>query len=226
MPAVELVDRMRKEQPTSVFSGASPCAGSARPHMEDSAVKIRDRSTGSLLGILCLIVFVPSCDSFPLGNLNALFGPTVEVRSENNTQYLAIPDLRSSKSRNLIEDILSESEPITNFGTNGAIDAHQTVTLFLPCNGDLELIAFNGADFKAGNSFPIGEVSANTRLRRDSDFDCGDVIRIRLDGGLFSFTHDVRVDRSNPTLGNVITDAANNQDNNDVADFLDDLFGR
>lgn len=165
--------------------------------------------------LLCLPI---ACDS--LGDIAAFFGSGVTIVIENNTAFTAVPDLRTSDSRNLVEDLFVEDDQLTNFGSNGAILPNQTATIRLPCDGDLELIVFDGAEFREGSGIPLGEIDADTKLRRDDDFDCGDVVHVRLDGTFLDFSADVDVERSSRNR----SDEDDDGDDDDLADFLDDLF--
>ncbi len=162
-----------------------------------------------------------SCDS--LGSLTAFFGGGVTVVIENNTSYLATPEIRTSNSKNIFEEIFNEGELVTNFGIDGTVLANQTVTFTLVCDGDLELIGVAGAEFRDGAGFDVGDADVNVRLRRDTDFDCGDTVRIRLSGGVFNFDADVDVEQS---PSNQSSDRqSDDDDDDDIGDLLDDLFG-
>ena len=167
--------------------------------------------------LISLSLLAMSCD----GVLSFL-GSGVKIVIINDTDYTAIPDLRTSDSQNIFEDILNSGEQYTSFGTNGSIAPHQTVTFYLTCDGDLELIAFGGADFQGTGNLSVGDADASVKLRRDTHFDCGDTVTIRLEGSVFNFTAEVDV-----------TEASNNDDDdgedsnstsNEIADFLEDLF--
>ena len=172
---------------------------------------------------VCLFAVVLSCLPLACGGLNigdiaGFFGPSVLIVIENDTAFTAAPDLRTSDSRNIFEDAFDEEEQITNFGINGAVQPHQTITVRLNCDGELELIAFEGARFSEGNGFPVGDLDAGTRLRRDHDFDCGDTIHIQMGGTIFNFYADVDVERTEQS------ESGDDDDDDSVADFLDDLF--
>ncbi|MFH1419402.1 MAG: hypothetical protein ABII12_14095 [Planctomycetota bacterium] len=163
-----------------------------------------------------------SCDS--LGGLAAFFGGGITVVIENDTGYLAIPEIRTSDSKNIFEDIFNQGELVTSFGIDGTVLANQTVTFILACDGDLELIAIGDTEFRDGGGFAVGDVNANVRLRRDSDFDCGDTVHIRLSGGLFNFDADVDVERA-PSTQDSGRQSDGDDSEDDIAEFLDDLFG-
>ncbi len=168
--------------------------------------------------ILCLTF---ACDSLDLGNIAGLFGPSVLIVIENNTSFTAVPDIRTSESSNFWEDGFEDEDQITGFGNNGVLQANQSASIRLACDGDLELIIFGGATFQEGNGFPLGDVGGDEKLRRDREFDCGDTIRIRLSGTIFNFRADVDVEHTDDS-GDVESFDDVNDDN--VADFLEDLF--
>ncbi len=179
------------------------------------------RPSGKLFLILALSVGLGgACEGLSLNDIAGFLGPTVTVVIENDTAFTAIPDLQTSESRNIVEDLLSDDDRITNFGVDGSVPANQTVTVRLRCDGELELILFNGADFQESSGFPLGRARADDRLRRDSDFDCGDVIRIRLGGTVFNFNAELEVEH---LIGGDL-DQAGDEEDGDFADFLDDLF--
>jgi hypothetical protein len=96
-----------------------------------------------------LAVFLPcsllACGSLNVADFAAFLVPAVTVVIENDTSFTAIPVLSASDSRNGVEDVFATDDPLTHFGTNGAIAPHQTVTFRLPCESDLETLAFNSA---------------------------------------------------------------------------------
>ena len=161
------------------------------------------------------------CEVSGLGGLLDLFGQSVTIIVENDTRFAATPDVRIGESRNVVEDFLSESEPVAGFGANGTIPPNQTATVRVSCNGDLELIAIGKVRFQNILGLDAGEVDIDENVRRDTDFDCGDVIRIRLSGSLFSFESAIDVE----TLSTG-TDAALPVDEigSEIADILDELF--
>ena len=179
---------------------------------------------------LCAALLIPaaSCNSFDLGGLAALFAPGLTILIENDTDFTAVPDWRTSDSRNLAEDVIADQSQVQNFGANGSVGPHQTVTARLTCNGDLERLVFRGADFREGNGFALGDVSSNVTLRRDTDFDCGDTIRLTLSGSIFRFHAEVNVERSSSTDagvgGSQDSNGSGNGNSSDLADWLDDLF--
>ena len=173
-----------------------------------------------------LACFTLSCNATGFGGLLGFFGNQVTIEIRNETSFTAIPDLRTGDSRNFVEDIFDDGEPLTGFGVNGTVAANQTVTLVLGCDDDLEMIAIGGAAFRDNSGFPLGDADGDELLRRDVDFDCGDVIVIQLSGSIFSFRSDVTVERS--TRNDDLDSDGNNGDDSlgdDIADFLDDLFG-
>jgi len=180
-------------------------------------------SSNALRILFVALVVLPtlSCDS--LGGFLTLLGRNVTVIIENDTSYTAEPELWTSDSRNLIEDIFSESDQITDFGDDGEVRPRSTATIHLTCDSDLELIAFRGVVFRE-SGLRIGSIDTETRLRRDTDFDCGDTIHIRFSGTLFDFDVDIDVDQA---PGNDDDDDSRDgrDDDDDLADALDDLFG-
>lgn len=174
----------------------------------------------SCSGFLLLPLLWAGLSCSPDG-FGGLLGDFVTIEIENATSFTAIPDLRTGDSRNFAEDIFDAGRPVTNFGSNGTIAANQTVTIRLPCDGDLEMIAFGGSDFRDANNFPLGDVSGEELFRRDVEFDCGDVIRIRLSGGFLNFDATFLVQRSEPDGSS----GSDDTEGDEIADFLDDLFG-
>lgn len=174
-----------------------------------------------------LAVFLPcsllACGSLNVADFAAFLVPAVTVIIENDTSFTAIPVLSASDSRNGIEDVFATDDPLTHFGTNGAIAPHQTVTFRLPCESDLETLAFEGAEFREANGFQLGDANVDVTLRRDRDFDCGDVVRIRLVGTIFNFHADLDVERA-PTDDPEQDRQDEIDDIADIAGFLEDLF--
>ena len=191
-----------------------------------------------------LFWLVAGCDSVNLGAIAGFFAPGVTIEIINDTDFSAVPDLRTSDAGNIAADVVAEQQPVEGVGT---IAPHQTATIRLTADGDLERLYFRGAKFSAGGSFPVGEVDDQTKLRRDLDFDGGDTIRIRLSGFILSFQATVNVDRassndrsggSSPGSGG---SSSNDHDGNggghggndggqdgqgrDIGDLLDSLFG-
>jgi hypothetical protein len=186
---------------------------------------VTPRQSGQLLLLLGLSVgLLGACEGLNLSDIAGFLGPTVTVVIENDTAFTAIPDLRTSASRNIVEELFSEDDRITNFGFNGSVLANQTVTLRLRCDDELELILFNGADFQEGNGFPLGDIDGDTRLHRDSDFDCGDVLHIRLSGTVFNFYADIDVEHLGGGDSGRDGDDDDEDDDDDLASVLDDLF--
>jgi hypothetical protein len=161
-----------------------------------------------------------ACGSLNTSDIAGFLLPVVTVVIENDTSFTAIPTLRVSDSRNGIEDLFATDDPITQFGRNGAIDPHQTVTLRLACEGDLETLVFEGAEFRETNGFQLGEAKADITLRRDRDFDCGAVVRIRLVGTIFNFHADLDVEHA-PADD---PERSRQEDSGNIAAFLEDLF--
>ncbi len=177
----------------------------------------------ALVFCLCL-----SCNALDLGSVaGLLMGNGVTVVIQNETAFTAVPDIRTSDGRNFFEDFVTDSEPLTNFGTNGAVAAKQTVSFVLSCDSGLEKIAFDGAAFRDGAGLPFGETDDARALRRDVDFDCGDTIRIRLTGAIFNFGATISVDRTGAGGAGFFESGGglDDDEDDDIADFLDDLFG-
>lgn len=186
------------------------------------------RSTMSLGRIVCFSFFLlpVACDSVNLGGIAGFFAPSATVEIVNDTDFTAVVDLRTSDANNIAADVLAEQEPVEGLGSIGP---RQTASVRLTANGDLERIFFHGAKFSAGGNFPVGQVDDTTKLRRDIDFDGGDVIRIRLSGFIFNFQATVNVDRdsSSSSDGALPNRSDLNDDDEDdgMADLLDSLFG-
>jgi len=173
--------------------------------------------------LLLSLPLVGACDA-AAGLLN-LFGG-VRLIVTNDTPFAAAIDLRTADSDNFLEDFFTDAQPVAGVAV---VPANQSVTVTLPCDGDLELVSFQGAQFENSFGLPVGDVDADERLRRDRDFDCGDTIRIRLTGTLFNFQGTVDVDTASDTGGGLIHPGGNDNDdsddNDDIGDLLDDLFG-
>ncbi len=170
------------------------------------------------LGMTC---DVSSLDSI----LGGLTGNQVSVVVKNETTFTAVPDIRTGKSRNFIEDFIAGSgDPLTNFGTFGTVPASDTITFSLPCNGDIETFIYDGVAVRDVNGFPLGEATANKVLRRDFDFDCGDKINITISGGVFNFRTVIGVERAEGStrFGSIETGSDSLDD--DIASLLDNLF--
>lgn len=163
-----------------------------------------------------------TCDASMLDSvLGDLLGNRVTIVVENETAYTAAPDLRAGKSRSFFEDILEGSDPLD---AAGSVPAHQTRTFSLPCNGDFETVVYDGVAVRDVNGFPLGAASASKVLRRDLDFDCGDRIRIRIEGGILNFHTQIDVERSagaDPLGLNRPTEAG---PDDEIARLLDELF--
>ena len=186
-----------------------------------------------LLAAACCVH--PSCDASSLSSALSFLGSGVTIEIQNDTAFTAVPQLHTSGSRNLIEDVFEESETLDDLGAIGRVASNNTARLTLTCDDGLETISFGGAVFRTATNIPVGDADVDERLRRDSDFDCGDVIRIRLSGDILNFKVDITVDQGN-TGGNldlntnsdpVTTDGENDvaEIEDDIADVLDDLFG-
>lgn len=171
-----------------------------------------------MLLIACIPLLTASCDA--LNSLLPFFGNGVLVEFVNDTDYTVVPDLRISDSKNFFEDLFDEGDRVTNFGFGGAIRPNARATVQLVCDGDLEQIALLDADFEDGSGIKVGDIDDSTRLRRDNDFDCGDIVRIRFTGNIFNFDSEVDVDQT--SLSNSSRDSGSNSDN--WADRLDDIF--
>ncbi|MBN2563127.1 MAG: hypothetical protein JXQ75_19560 [Phycisphaerae bacterium] len=164
-----------------------------------------------------------ACDSLGLGDIAALFGSGVTVVIENASAFTAVPELYTTDSDNVFEDLVAEEDRVSNFGINGAILPNQTVTIRLPCDSDLERILLRGVEFREGNGLALGEADADVKLRKDIDFDCGDTVNIRVGGSIFNFYADVDVDHSSRDQSG--DNAGDDGTDDSFADFLDDLFG-
>lgn len=180
-------------------------------------------SKRSFVGLSVMLCALAACDGSGGAGFLALFGPSVTIVIENDTRFTAKPELFTSGGRNIFEDAFEETQQLTNFGVGGAIEPGETVTLRVPCNSDLELIAFKGAKFDNVLGLPVGDVDSDVRLRRDRDFDCNDTLNIRLSGSLFSFRASVDVEAGQSDGGLFGADSA--EDDREIADLLDDLFG-
>ncbi|MBX3395842.1 MAG: hypothetical protein KF841_10795 [Phycisphaerae bacterium] len=140
----------------------------------------------------------------------------------NETAFAASPEIRTSRSRNLLEDGFNTGTLITGLGDNGVVGPNQTITIRLSCS-ELETIAIDGARFRdATFGFPLGDTNKRRSLRRDVDFDCGDAIRVRLTGSLFNYDVAVSVEQGADD-GSPFSGLFGSNDN--VADNGFDLFG-
>lgn len=178
------------------------------------------KQIAALSGGLTVLFLIPSCTADgPAGLLN-LFAGGVNIVIENATAYRATPRISISDAENLLEEITGGSDELSDVGPNGAVPANQTERASLSCGGDVQTITFEGASFES-NGLPVGGVTSVTRLERDTDFGCGDTIRIRLTGGIFSFRAEVEVERA-PGLN--LFGEESTDDDDSIADVLDDLF--
>lgn len=181
------------------------------------------------LSIFCVALLFAcpgmTCDTSILDTvLGGLTGNQVTVVVENETAFTAVPDIRAGASRSLIEDFVEGSAPFTNFGTFGTVPGSETITFTLPCNGDFETVIYDGVAVRDVTGFPLGEANADKVLRRDFDFDCGDLIRITISGGVFNFRTRIDVER---TGGNTLfggNDTNHQGVDDEIARLLDDLF--
>jgi len=168
---------------------------------------------------LTAIVSTIGCDA--LGPVARLLGnPGVNVEIQNNTAFFAVPDLRTAGSRNFVEDAFAEDEAV-----GGSVAPNQTVSIFLPCDGDLERIVFDGARFQDAGGFALGDSDTSESLRRDVDFDCGDTINIRLSGTVFFFRSSLTVDNTGRDLFGGSNLSGNDDGDDDIGDLIDDILG-
>ncbi|MFQ5501651.1 MAG: hypothetical protein ACE5EQ_05045 [Phycisphaerae bacterium] len=167
-----------------------------------------------------------TCDISGLDSiLGGLTGNQVSVEVTNETAFIAVPDIRTGKSRNFIEDFIAGSgDPLTNFGTFGTVPASDTITFTLPCNGDIETVIYEGVTVRDVNGFPLGKANANKVLHRDFDFDCGDKIHITISGGVFNFKTAIGVERAEGSTRFGSIDTGSNSLDDDIANLLDNLF--
>ncbi|MCB9852737.1 MAG: hypothetical protein H6819_06550 [Phycisphaerales bacterium] len=172
---------------------------------------------------MCLFVsIIPAiagCDA-----VSGLFTPGVTIVIENGTGFTASPDIRMSDSRNILEDAFSNPQSVSNGPTIGAVGPNQTMSIRLDCDGELELITFDGARFSDGGGFSFGDADASNAWRRDVDFDCGDTIRIRLSGTVFFFDASTSVERTSirgSSGGPVVVQ----EGDEDIGQLLDQLLG-
>ncbi len=180
----------------------------------------KQRILPRLILVFALAPLTMSCDQ--LSSLLPFFGNGVMVEFINDTDYTVVPDLRISDSKNFFEDLFDEGERVTNFGFGGAIRPNARATVQLVCNGDLEQIALLDADFEDGSGIKVGDLDDTTRLRRDVNFDCGDIVQIRFHGSVFNFDAEVDVDET--ALSDSARDS-DDDDDDDWADRLEDVFG-
>lgn len=205
------------------------------------------RTATIALAIIVLPACITACDAVA----GLLQTRSTQLIIINETAFAAAPEIRTSKSRNLLEDGFNTGTLISGFGDNGVIGPNQTTTIRLTCS-DLETIAIDGARFRdATFGFPLGDTNKRQSLRRDVDFDCGDVIRVRLTGSLFKYDVAVSIepgtdsgsplseffgsfdntpDNNSDPFGNnnFGNSTSNNQpgrdEDDDIADLLDSLF--
>jgi hypothetical protein len=142
-----------------------------------------------VLSLLCLLA---SCEA--ANNLLTPLTGGIRVIVENNTSSKAVPDIRTSDSDNFFEDLFTTGTEVTDFGDDGAVAANRTVTFYIACDDSLERIAIGEVDFFDRQNDRVGGDNPSTSLRRDSDFDCGDTIRITLTGSSDDFSVDVEVE--------------------------------
>lgn len=174
----------------------------------------------SLIVGFCTTAGMAGCDV--LGPVASLLGnPGVNVEIQNNTSFFAVPDLRTAGSRNFLEDAFADDEMI-----GGPVAPNQTVSIFLPCDGDLERIVFDGARFQDASGFALGDSDTTESLRRDVDFDCGDTINVRLSGTVFFFRSSVDVDNTGRDLfGGSNLGGDDGDDGDDIGNLIDDILG-
>lgn len=184
-----------------------------------------------IAGSIALAVSSMGCGN---GELQALLLPhrTVTIVVENQTAFAAAPEISTGGGRNIVEDLFVGKRPVAGLGAAGTIAARGSETFRLACNGDLELVELHGATFRAGGGLTLGSADDFVQLRRDVDFDCGDTIRIRFSGGIFSFRSSVDVEPASDTLApggirpGILAPPirAPADDDRDLGDILDDLF--
>lgn len=172
--------------------------------------------------VLLLVFIAPAiagCDA-----VSGLFTPGVTIVIENSTSFTAVPDIRMSDSRNILEDAFSNPQSASNSDAIDAVAPNQTMSIRLDCDGQLELITFDGARFRDGSGFSFGDADAAKAWRRDVDFDCGDTIRIRLSGTVFFFDASTSVERRSirgSSSGPVVVE----EGDEDIGQLLDQLLG-
>lgn len=199
----------------SFYSGCPVNSGE-----EEQAMK-HNRQIAVLAGSLMALTLIPGCTADGPAGLFNLFAGGVNIVIENATGYRATPRISVSDAENFIEEITGGSDALTDIGQDGIVHPNQTERTSVSCGGDVQLIIFEGASFES-NGLPVGGVTSVKRLERDKDFACGDTIRVRLTGEVLSFQADVEVVRApglNPFGGE------NDDDDESIADVLDDLFG-
>ena len=167
-----------------------------------------------------------SCDTSSLTGLLNIFGPSISIVIENKTGFTAVPRIFTGNGTNILDDLVNDSpDQVTAFGLNGTILPGQTVTLFIPCSGDTEMIRFGGAEFKEATGHGVGEIDSDNRLRKNNDYHCSDTIRIQLTGVTRNFRADVDVEEA-PIPGDPGgSDQPNDGEDETLADQLDAIFG-
>lgn len=189
--------------------------------------------------LACLIFATAGCDTLA-GLFNAR---STRLIITNETDFAASPEIRTSASRNILEDSFAAGSVLSGIGDNGLLAPGQTDSITLDCE-ELEMIAIDGATFEDPTfGFPLGDTSDARTLRRDTDFDCGDTIRIRISGTLFNYSMAASVEESSDSAGNNDdgdsndfnpfggqstgdgdTSTSDDDDDDDIADELDELF--
>ena len=175
--------------------------------------------TRRLLALSFVVPMLSGCDA-----VSGLFQPSLTIVVENGTGFTAVRDIRTSNSRNIIEDVFSDSDALSDSGTIEMVAPNQTMTVRLKCDGDLELITFEGARFRDTSGFSFGDADADKAWRRDVDFDCGDTIQIRLSGTVFFFDASTTINRtgSGGASGAV---GLTEDDDQDIGTLIDRLLG-
>ncbi|MCA9255878.1 MAG: hypothetical protein KDA33_09580 [Phycisphaerales bacterium] len=173
------------------------------------------------MGWTCLIALTAMCFA-GCDAVSGLFQRGVTVVVQNDTGFTATPDIRMSDSRNILEDAFSDPQSVSDGAS--AVAPYQTATIHLDCDGQLELITFEGARFRDGAGFSFGDADADKAWRRDVDFDCGDTIRIRLSGTVFFFDAATSVERSAP-IGSSCGAIVVEEGDEDIGQLIDQLLG-
>lgn len=173
-----------------------------------------------MLPAILFVCVVTGCDA-----VSGLFQSGVTIVVENGTGFTAVPDIRMSDSRNILEDVFSDSESLADSGTFSPVAPNQTMSIRLNCDGDLELISFGGAAFQGTGGFPYGDADADKSWRRDVDFDCGDTIRIRLSGTVFFFDATTSIERTSGAGGVPGAPVTVEEGDEDIGQLIDQLLG-
>lgn len=179
--------------------------------------------------ILALVVLIgPSaggtCTTAPGGIFN-LFGNGVTLVIQNDAGFPAALDVWVGGGMNAVEDVVADRRSLADLGGPETVGAHQSISVAISCDGELEVIAFDGARFTQGG-LGVGEVEDVRRMRRDVEFDCGDTVRIRLSGAVFNFGVSVDVEQGAFSSSDDSEDRTDDQTlDEDIAEALDDLFG-